>query len=72
MAKYRAEISCMSILTIEFECDGIPTVDDALDAASYVENHVDTWTSEEVVDSIVSLDENDEEGTYNYALSDQE
>lgn len=54
MAVYYAEIEYVTTLTVRFELDDDlePTEEDALDAAAYVDNHRDSWTSDEKVNYI--------------------
>jgi hypothetical protein len=60
MAVYYAEIQCLTTLTVRFELDDDvePTDEDALDAAGYVDNHRDSWISEETV-NYIKKDEHD-------------
>lgn len=51
MAVYYAEIEYTTTLLVRFELDDDlqPTNEDALEAASYVDNHRDSWITEEKV-----------------------
>lgn len=68
MATYYAEIEHVTLITVRIEMpDGhIPTIDDAIDASTYVDNVIDDWTSDGLVISI----ENAETGEVIYMEGD--
>jgi hypothetical protein len=54
MAVYIAELEYTTVLTIRvvIDDDQEPTDEDVLESAAYVDNHLDSWVSEETVTSI--------------------
>lgn len=54
MAVYYAEIECTTTPLVRFELDDDlePTNEDAIEATSYVNNHLDSWISNETVNYI--------------------
>lgn len=63
MAVYYAEIEYVTTLTVRFELDDDlePTEEDAFDAAAYVDNHRDSWISDEKV-NYIEKDEDENSG----------
>jgi hypothetical protein len=51
MAVYYAEIEYTTTFTVRFEIDDDlePTNEDVMEAAAYVDNHLDSWVSKETV-----------------------
>jgi hypothetical protein len=54
MAVYIAELEYTTVLTVRIVIDDDlePTDEDVLEAAGYVDNHLDSWVSEGTVNSI--------------------
>jgi hypothetical protein len=54
MAVYIAELEYTTVLTIRvvIDDDQEPTDKDVLESAAYVDNHLDSWVSEETITSI--------------------
>lgn len=54
MAVYYAELECTTVLTVKFEIDDDlePDEEDALEAARYVQNHLDSYIVNETINYI--------------------